>query len=123
MQVYDKFYINGQWVAPKGTSKIEVIDPSTEEVCGIVPAGNTEDVNAAVAAAKAAFKTWSRTTAAFRSDLIGKIAAKFAEGMPKIGEAGSVFAAGLVTSLAPITKATSACENSLLMSSSSKTSS
>lgn len=86
MQVHDKFYINGQWVAPKGTGKIEVIDPSTEEVCGIVPSGNADDVNAAVAAAKAAFKTWSRTTAAFRSDLIGKIAAKFVEGMPKIGE-------------------------------------
>jgi len=86
MQVYDKFYINGQWVAPKGTGKIEVIDPSTEEVCGVVPAGNTDDVNAAVAAAKAAFKTWSRSSAASRSELIGKIAAKFAESMPKIGE-------------------------------------
>lgn len=86
MQVHDKFYINGQWVAPKGTGKLEVIDPSTEEVCGVVPSGNADDVNAAVAAAKAAFKTWSRTTAAFRSDLIGKIAAKFVEGMPKIGE-------------------------------------
>jgi len=86
MQVHDKFYINGQWVAPKGTGKLEVIDPSTEEVCGVVPSGNADDVNDAVAAAKAAFKTWSRTTAAFRSDLIGKIAAKFVEGMPKIGE-------------------------------------
>ena len=86
MQVHDKFYINGQWVAPKGTGKLEVIDPSTEEVCGVVPSGNADDVNAAVAAAKAAFKTWSRTTAAFRSDLIGKIAAKFVEGMPRIGE-------------------------------------
>lgn len=86
MQVHDKFYINGQWVAPKGTGKLEVIDPSTEEVCGVVPSGNSDDVNAAVAAAKAAFKTWSRTSAAFRSDLIGKIAAKFVEGMPKIGE-------------------------------------
>ena len=86
MQVHDKFYINGQWVAPKGTGKLEVNDPSTEEVCGVVPSGNADDVNAAVAAAKAAFKTWSKTTAAFRSDLIGKIAAKFVEGMPKIGE-------------------------------------
>ena len=86
MLTYDKFYINGQWVAPKGTGKIEVINPSTEEVCGVVPSGNVEDVNAAVAAAKAAFKTWSRTSATYRSELIGKIAAKFAESMPKIGE-------------------------------------
>ena len=52
MQVHDKFYINGQWVAPKGTGKLEVIDPSTEEVCGVVPSGNADDVNAAVAAAR-----------------------------------------------------------------------
>ncbi len=86
MQVYDKFYIGGKWVAPKGKGTIEVIDPSTEEVCGVVPSGNAEDINAAVAAAKEAFKTWSRTTAAERSELIGKIAEKFTESMPKIGE-------------------------------------
>ncbi|MBM4203385.1 MAG: aldehyde dehydrogenase family protein [Gammaproteobacteria bacterium] len=86
MQVHDKLYINGQWVAPKGTGKIDVIDPSTEEVCGVVPSGNADDVNAAVAAAKAAFKTWSRTSAAYRSELIGKIAAKFTENMAKVGE-------------------------------------
>ncbi|MCC5886263.1 MAG: aldehyde dehydrogenase family protein [Gammaproteobacteria bacterium] len=86
MQVYDKFYIGGKWVAPKGKGKIEVIDPSTEEVCGVVPSGNAEDINAAVAAAKEAFKTWSRTTAAERSELIGKIAEKFTASMPKIGE-------------------------------------
>ena len=51
MQVYDKFYIGGKWVAPKGKDKLEVIDPSTEEVCGVVPSGNAEDVNAAVKAA------------------------------------------------------------------------
>lgn len=86
MKVYDKFYIGGKWVKPKGKDKIEVIDPSTEEVCGVVPSGNADDINAAVAAAKKAFKTWSRTTAAERSELIGKIAEKFTESMPKIGE-------------------------------------
>lgn len=86
MQVHDKLYINGQWVAPKGTGKIEVIDPSTEDVCGVVPSGNADDVNAAVAAARAAFRTWSRTSAAYRSELIGKIAAKFTENMAKVGE-------------------------------------
>lgn len=86
MQVYEKFYIGGEWVAPKGKDKLEVIDPSTEEVCGVVPSGNAEDVNAAVAAAKAAFPSWSRTTAAYRSELIGKIAERFTESMQTIGE-------------------------------------
>ena len=86
MQTYDKFYINGQWVAPNGKDTIEVIDPSTEEVCGVVPSGNKADVDAAVSAAREAFKTWSRTTAAERSEYIKKIAEKFTEGAPKIGE-------------------------------------
>ena len=29
---YDRLYIGGDWVAPEGTQKIEVISPSTEEV-------------------------------------------------------------------------------------------
>jgi acyl-CoA reductase-like NAD-dependent aldehyde dehydrogenase len=86
MQTYDKFYINGEWVAPHGTGTIEVIDPSTEEVCGVVPSGDSADVDAAVAAAKEAFKTWSRTSAAERSEIIGKLAGKITENMAKIGE-------------------------------------
>jgi aldehyde dehydrogenase (NAD+) len=86
MQTHENFYINGAWVAPNGADKIEVINPSTEEVCGVVPAGNTDDVNAAVAAAKTAFATWSQTTAAERSDYIKKLSEKITENMPKIGE-------------------------------------
>jgi len=86
MQTYDKFYINGQWVAPNGKDTIEVIDPSTEEVCGVVPSGNKADVDAAVSAAREAFKTWSLTTAAERSEYIKKIAEKFTEGAAKIGD-------------------------------------
>ena len=86
MQTQEMFYINGAWVAPNGTDKIEVIDPTTEEVCGVVPAGNDADVNAAVAAAKAAFATWSRTTATERSEFIKKLSEKITENMAKIGE-------------------------------------
>ena len=86
MQTHDKFYINGQWVVPNGTDKITVIDPSTEEVCGEVPAGNSADVDAAVVAAREAFKTWSVTSAAERSELIGKLAEKITENMNRIGE-------------------------------------
>jgi len=86
MHTHDKFYINGQWVAPNGTDKLQVIDPSTEEVCGEVPSGNNDDVNAAVAAAKEAFKTWSHSSAAERSELIKKLAEKVTANMQKIGE-------------------------------------
>ena len=60
MHIHEKLYINGQWTESKGTDKIQVIDPSTEEICGEVPCGNDADVNAAVAAAKEAFKTCGR---------------------------------------------------------------
>ncbi|BBY32621.1 aldehyde dehydrogenase family protein [Mycolicibacter minnesotensis] len=50
-----KLFIDGQWVNPDGTGTIEVIDPATEQVCGSVPSGSEADVDAAVAAARAAF--------------------------------------------------------------------
>jgi aldehyde dehydrogenase (NAD+) len=51
------FFIGGAWVAPAGgaTEMIEVVDPSTEQVCGAIAAGSAADVDVAVAAARAAF--------------------------------------------------------------------
>ena len=86
MITHDKLYINGQWVAPNSKDTIKVIDPSTEEICGEVPSGNDDDVNAAIAAAKEAFKTWGQSSAADRSALIKKLAEKVTANMAKIGE-------------------------------------
>ena len=61
MKEYDKHYINGEWVASTGSETIDVISASTEEVIGRVPAGSAGDVDKAVAAAKAAFDSWSAT--------------------------------------------------------------
>ena len=55
------FYINGQWVAPAVANDFDVIDPSTEQVCATISLGGEADTNAAVAAAKAAFGSWSMT--------------------------------------------------------------
>lgn len=74
MRTYEKFYINGQWVEPIGKGTSEVINPATGEVSATVPYGNAEDANAAVAAARAAFDSWSRTSAAERADFLRKIA-------------------------------------------------
>jgi betaine-aldehyde dehydrogenase len=48
-------FIDGHWVTAGERDVIEVIDPSTEQVIGSVPNGNTADVDRAVAAARAAF--------------------------------------------------------------------
>ncbi|MDA5095078.1 aldehyde dehydrogenase family protein [Aliiroseovarius sp. KMU-50] len=67
------FYINGQWVAPAKANDFEVIDPSTEEVCAVISLGDQADTDAAVAAAKEAFKTWSVTSKEERLALIENI--------------------------------------------------
>src|SRR5262249_44652485 len=48
-----QFYINGQWVAPLTTDTLDVINPATEEPIETIAMGGPEDVDAAVAAAKA----------------------------------------------------------------------
>jgi acyl-CoA reductase-like NAD-dependent aldehyde dehydrogenase len=72
--VHDKIYINGEWVKPAGEGSIEVTNSTTEEVMGQVPECTAEDVNAAVAAARAAFDSWSATPAPERAAIIGRIA-------------------------------------------------
>src|SRR5512143_604651 len=73
MIVRDKFFINGQWAAPASKETIDVHAAGTGEVMGKVPAGTEKDVNAAVAAARAAFEGWSATPAARRAELLQKI--------------------------------------------------
>src|SRR6201996_1780404 len=69
-----QFYIDGAWVAPLGTATLDVIDPSTEEAYTKIAMGTAEDVNRAVAAAKAAFPSFSQTTREERIALLKKIA-------------------------------------------------
>ncbi len=51
----DSFFIGGEWVAPRSSQRITVIDATTEEVLGSAPEGQDADVDAAVAAARRAF--------------------------------------------------------------------
>jgi hypothetical protein len=48
----DKFYINGQWVAPIGRGRIAVINPATETTIAELSMGSTAGADAAVAAAR-----------------------------------------------------------------------
>ena len=68
-----QFYINGQWVNPATAHDFDVIDPSTEDVVGVISLGGQADTDAAVAAAKAAFPSWSQTSKAERLDLLEKL--------------------------------------------------
>src|SRR3954452_21101575 len=77
--VRDKLYIGGEWVDPTSSETIEVVNPSTEEVVGRIPAGTPEDVDKAVAAARTAFETWSQTPIQVRAETCAGIGAKLAE--------------------------------------------
>ncbi|MFL3654056.1 MAG: aldehyde dehydrogenase family protein [Halioglobus sp.] len=65
-----QFYINGEWVDPVSPNSFDVINPATEEVCGQISMGSEADVDKAVAAAKAAFQTFSRTSTQERIELL-----------------------------------------------------
>ena len=68
-----QFYIDGEWVDPVTPHPFDVIDPSTEEAYGQISLGTKADVDRAVAAARAAFETFSQTTKAKRLDLLKRI--------------------------------------------------
>ena len=55
------------------TERIEVVNPATEDVIASVPAGTAADVDAAVAAARAAFPAWSATPVAERAAIVRRI--------------------------------------------------
>jgi malonate-semialdehyde dehydrogenase (acetylating)/methylmalonate-semialdehyde dehydrogenase len=54
-------YINGKFVDPTSTRKMEVISPIDGNLLSMVPMSSAKDLDTAVKAAKAAFPAWSRT--------------------------------------------------------------
>ena len=101
-----KFYINGEWVDPIGTETMDVINPATEEPICAIALGNSADVDRAVAAAKAAFETFSQTTRRAHRALekitsamarMGDIAAAVSQemGAPGAGQCGAGAGGGL----------------------------
>ena len=68
-----KLFIGGEFV-PGNAPSIEIINPATGEVLGEAPAASKEDVAAAVAAAKDAFRTWRWTPPEQRGEVLYQIA-------------------------------------------------
>ncbi|KVC39543.1 aldehyde dehydrogenase [Burkholderia pseudomultivorans] len=62
MERIEHIYIDGAFVTPHGQAWFDLHNPSTEQVIGQVRLGDEQDVERAIAAAKAAFPGWSRTT-------------------------------------------------------------
>src|ERR1700757_4632590 len=73
MRLIDTIYIDGQFVTPHGTELFDLHNPATEAVIGRVRLADEQDAFAAIAAAKAAFPTFSRTSAAERAALLRRM--------------------------------------------------
>jgi aldehyde dehydrogenase (NAD+) len=82
-----KFYIDGAWVDPVAPARIDVINPATEEAYTQISAGSAADVNRAVAAAKAAFPGFSKTTQAQRLAWLKKLLEVYNERYEDIAQA------------------------------------
>jgi aldehyde dehydrogenase (NAD+) len=72
-----QFYIGGRWVDPIQASTLEVINPATEQSAGRVSLGSAADVDKAVAAARAAFESYSQTSREERIALLERIAGEY----------------------------------------------
>jgi aldehyde dehydrogenase (NAD+) len=87
MREYLKFYIDGRWVDPVEPKTAELINPATEQVSGRIALGSPADVDAAVAAARRAFATWSVTSVQERVEVMEAILAEYLKRETELGEA------------------------------------
>ena len=76
--------INGQSVA--GSDYFETVNPANQQVLAEVASGGEAEVNAAVAAAKAAFPKWAATPATERAKVMRKLGELIAQHVPEIAE-------------------------------------
>ena len=77
MREHLKFYIGGEWVDPVELRTLDVENPATEEIAGRIALGSAADVDKAVAAARKAFESWSRSSREERLELLQRILAEY----------------------------------------------
>ena len=83
-------FIDGEFVDPADGQTEPVFNPATDEAVAEAPLSTEEDVNRAVAAAKAAFDGWAATTPSERSLALLKLADRLEEHGDEIAELEAV---------------------------------
>lgn len=73
MKTVNKIYSNGEFVSPHGTEIYNLINPSTNQKIGEVTLADVTDTRNAIAAAKAAFRTFSKSTVSERIGYLTKL--------------------------------------------------
>ncbi|MEL6474271.1 MAG: aldehyde dehydrogenase family protein, partial [Pseudomonadota bacterium] len=104
MKEYLQFYINGEWVDPVEPRTLDIENPATEEPFARISVGTGADVDRAVAAAKAAFPSFSQTSIEERAALLDKITAGIAARKGELAEAisGEMGAPGWLANAAQV---------------------
>lgn len=93
-----RFYIDGRWSSPISAGSVSVINPATEEIVAQVASGSAEDVDLAVAAARAALAGWSATPVESRAQILGKIYDLMIERKEALAQAVSLEMGASITS-------------------------
>jgi aldehyde dehydrogenase (NAD+) len=72
----DTFYIAGNWTVPMSADHLDVISPTTEEKIGQVPVSTTQDIDAAVDAARSAIEEgpWTHLSVGERGEYLARLA-------------------------------------------------
>jgi aldehyde dehydrogenase (NAD+) len=83
---FDRLYIDGAFVRSRGSGAIVVIDASTEEPIGVVPAGTADDIDTAVQAATRALRVWSAMPPAERATYLERLQAGLSARQQEIAE-------------------------------------
>ncbi|WP_026575721.1 aldehyde dehydrogenase family protein [Bacillus sp. UNC438CL73TsuS30] len=85
---YDQLYINGEWVKPVSGKSLPVYNPATGEVLARVAAGEKEDAQAAIRAARQAFDCgeWRNYSLRKRGQLLNQLANKIEENASFLSE-------------------------------------
>lgn len=74
LPIENRLFINGEFVPSRSGKKFDVINPTSEQIVASVFEADANDVDDAVAAAKAAFPAWSELEATERGAYLYKLA-------------------------------------------------
>lgn len=84
MNILNQHFINGELVDSHGQEVMEIHNPATGELIGRATLGDEEDTKRAIAAAKAAFPAWSKTTLEQRKGALQRIADALTERLDEL---------------------------------------
>ncbi len=100
----DKLWVGGEWVSAHSGRMIELVSPNTEQVIGSVAEADDADMDAAVAAARAAFDDgpWSHLSPAERFQYLHRMADHLQARVPEIARAWTLQMGGLASFAGPM---------------------